>query len=112
MVQTLTVRSNSTVEINTGSSIYIYDGTVLTQELQDRLDAIESEISAEGISELHVERDTFREFEHVVKAGEVSSRAFGSTVSVENFDWIMGHVDAETPPPQVQGENTSEPELL
>jgi hypothetical protein len=97
MVQTLTVRSNGTAEINTGSNIHIYGDDVLTPELRNKIEAIEAEISAEGISELHVERDTFREFEHAVKADEVLSRPFGSTVSVEDFDWIIQHVDVEKP---------------
>jgi hypothetical protein len=114
MVQTLTVRSNGTAEINTGNWVHVQGDMILTQELQNKLEAIEAEISAEGISELHVERDTFREFEHAVKAGEVLNQPFGSTVSVEDFDWIMGHIDAEAsrPQPQDESENVSEPDLL
>ena len=97
MVQTLTVRSNGTAEINTGNWVHVQGEIILTQELQNRIEAIEAEISSAGISELHVERDTFREFEHAVKAGEVLSRPFGSTVSVEDFDWIIQHVDVEKP---------------
>jgi hypothetical protein len=120
MVQTLTVRTNGTAEINTGSNIHIYGEDVLTQELQNKIEAIEAEISAEGISELHVERDTFREFEHAVKAGEVLSQPFGATVSVEDFDWIMQHVDIEKPAQfaaeaaalQALAISQSEPDLL
>jgi hypothetical protein len=95
MVQTLTVRLNGTAEINTGANLHIHGETALTQELQYKLEAIEAAISDEGASELHVERDTFREFEHMVKAGKVHLRPFGSTVSVEDFDWVMAHVDVE-----------------
>jgi hypothetical protein len=93
MVQTLTVRLNGTAEINTGHYTHAEGEVALTQELQDKIEAIEATISAEGVFELHVERDTFREFEHAVKAGKVLDRAFGSTVSVQDFEWIMQHVD-------------------
>jgi hypothetical protein len=97
MVQTLTVRSNGTAEINTGNYVHVQGEIILTQELQSKIEDIEAEILAEGISEIHVERDTFREFEHAVKANEVLNMPFGSTVSVEDFDWIMQHVDVEKP---------------
>jgi hypothetical protein len=95
MVQTLTVWSNGAAEINTGTNSLRCDGVPLTAALQAKLDAIESAISAAGISQLHAEKDTFREFEHVVIAGEVAANDFGTTVSVADFDWIMQHVDAE-----------------
>jgi hypothetical protein len=120
MVQTLTVRSNGTAEINTGNWVHVQGEIILTQELQNRIEAIEAEISSAGISELHVERDTFREFEHAVKAGEVLGLPFGSTVSVEDFDWIMQHVDVEKPAKlaaeiaavEAFAQSQSEPDLL
>jgi hypothetical protein len=111
MIQTLTVWSNGVAEINTGTNILQCDGVLFTVELQDKLNEIESAISAAGISQLHVERDVFRKFEHAVKAGKVLDQPFGSTVSVDDFDWIMQHVDSENAhfrvldagdPPQVQ----------
>jgi len=95
MVQTLTVWSNGTAEINTGTDFLLCDGVPFTESLQAKLDAIESTISAAGISQLHVEKDTFREFEHAVTAGKVAANGFGTTVSSSDFDWIMQHVDAE-----------------
>jgi hypothetical protein len=68
MVQTLTVWSNGISEINTGTNFLLCNGIPFTTALQDKLDSIESTISAAGISQLHVEKDTFREFEHVVSA--------------------------------------------
>jgi hypothetical protein len=97
MVQTLTVRSNGTAEINTGNYTHVHGDRILTQELQEKIEAIEADISTSGASEIHIERDIFREFEHVVKAGEITNNPFGSTVSVEDFDWIMHHVDVEKP---------------
>ena len=95
MVQTLTVWSSGTAEINTGTNFLLCDGVPFTDALQVKLDAIESTISTSGISQLHVEKDTFREFEHAVTAGYVAANDFGTTVSSADFDWIMQHVDAE-----------------
>lgn len=95
MVQTLTVWSNGTAEINTGTNSMSCSGIPFTAALQDKLDTIESTISASGISQLHAEKDTFREFEHVVVGGSVTANAFGATVSAADFDWIMQHVDSE-----------------
>jgi hypothetical protein len=95
MVQTLTVWSNGTAEINTGTNFLLCDGVPFTDALQAKLDAIESTISAAGISQLHAEKDTFRAFEHAITAGEVAANAFGTTVSVADFEWIMQHVDSE-----------------
>jgi hypothetical protein len=95
MVQTLTVWSNGTAEINTGTNFLLCDGVPFTDALQAKLDAIESAISAAGISQLHAEKDTFREFEHAITAGEVAANDFGNTVSAADFDWIMQHVDDE-----------------
>jgi hypothetical protein len=95
MVQTLTVWSNGISEINTGTNFLLCNGIPFTTALQDKLDSIESTISAAGISQLHVEKDTFREFEHVVSAGVVSGNDFGTIVLSADFDWIMQHVDDE-----------------
>ena len=96
MVQTLTVWASGIFEINTGTNFLLCDGIPFTAALQEKLDAIASVISAAGISQLHVEKDTFREFEHAVAAGVVSGNDFGTTVLSSDFDWIMQHVDAET----------------
>jgi len=95
MVQTLTVWSSGTAEINTGTNFLSCDGVPFTEALQAKLDTIESTVSAAGVSQLHVEKDTFREFEHAVTAGEVAANDFGTTVSSADFDWIMQHVDSE-----------------
>jgi len=116
MVQTLTVWSNGTAEINTGTNIQLCDGVPFTDALQAKLEAIESAISAAGISQLHAEKDTFREFEHAVTAGEVAANDFGTTVSSADFDWIMQHVDAEYSAWLIaqneSAEESSEPEII
>jgi len=95
MVQTLTVWSSGTAEINTGTNFLLCNGVPFTEALQAKLEAIESTISAAGISQLHVEKDTFRQFEHAAVAGKISANDFGCTVSSADFEWIMQHVDAE-----------------
>lgn len=95
MVQTLTMWSNGTAEINTGSNFLLCNGISFTTALQAKLEEIEATFSAEGVSQLHAEKDTFRQFEHVVVAGEVTPHEFGTTVSDVDFNWIMQHVDAE-----------------
>jgi hypothetical protein len=95
MVQTLTVWSNGIAEINTGTGTLRLDGVASIGDLQVKLDAIESTISAAGISQLHVEKDTFRQFEHAITAGTVALNDFGTTVSSADFDLIMQYADAE-----------------
>ena len=110
MVQTLTVWFNGIAEINTGVNFLLCDGKPFSADLDAKIEEIEAKISADGISQLHVERDTFRQFEHAVKGGEVSNLPFGSTVSVADFDWIMRHIDAEMA--KLVIESGPEPELL
>jgi hypothetical protein len=94
MVQTINIRANGNVEINTGSATVGLD-FAYPQEISQRLDGIISVISAQGISELHCEKDTFRAFEHAVKGGSVTANDFGTTVSAEDFDLIMGSIIAQ-----------------
>jgi hypothetical protein len=112
MVQALTVWSNGTAEINTGTNSLRCDGFPFTEALQAKLNVIESTISAAGISQLHAERDTFREFEHAITAGEVAANEFGTTVSVADFEWIMQHVDDEIAAQVVVSEESSQPEII
>jgi hypothetical protein len=112
MVQTLTIWSNGNAEINTGSNFLSWEGGPFSVDLDAKIADIQAAIFAEGISQLHVERDTFRRFEHVVEATSVSLREFGKTVSVEDFDWIMLHVDAEIIAQAERFFGESEPELL
>jgi hypothetical protein len=95
MVQTLTVFSNGIAEINTGTNFLVCNNALLTQALQEKLDEIESVISAAGISQLHVEKDIFKSFEHAVTASGVTANDFGTTVSSGDFDWIIQNADIE-----------------
>lgn len=111
MVQRLTVWSNRAAEINTGTNFLLCDGVLRTDALQAKMDAIRSILSLAGIHQLHVERDTFREFEHVVAAGQVIAKDFGTTVSSADFDLIMQYADQEVVSQAAAfGDNTTTPE--
>lgn len=92
MVQTITARADGSVDINTGKN-FVSDGLSISNDLQTKLDEVVAALNASGGSEVHVEKDTFRQFEHIVIAGEVSDNDFGTTVSSADFDWIMNHID-------------------
>ena len=93
MVQTITAWADGSVDVNTGTNLTFGDGVDISNDLQTKFDAIVAALMASGGSELHVEKDTFRQFEHIVTAGEVSDNPFGTTVSSADFDWIMNHID-------------------
>lgn len=93
MVQTITARADGSVDVNTGTNFISGDGVDISNDLQTKFDAIVAALMASGGSELHAEKDTFREFEHIVTAGEVSNNPFGTTVSSVDFEWIMSHID-------------------
>lgn len=95
MIQTFTIWSNGHAEINTGQNVLLHDGVPISEYLDNKLEEILLLISSSGISQLHVERDEFRKFEHTVTAGKVASNDFGTTVSSADFDLIMQNVDAE-----------------
>jgi hypothetical protein len=95
MVQTLTINSDGTAEINTGKRVLISSDAILSDDIQAKLEAIEAVIGAAGISQLHAERNTFNEFEHAISGGSVTSNPFGTIVSAFDFDSLMQQVDAE-----------------
>jgi len=93
MVQTITIKSDGSVSVNTGSNFVQSDAFDLSIELQNKFDQIVSSVMSLGASELHSEKDQYREFEHIVVAGLVSKMNFGSTVSADDFEWIMSTID-------------------
>lgn len=93
MVQTITAHSDGSVDVNTGTNNVLGDGVSISNDLQEKFNQIVAALVASGNSELHVEKDTFRQFEHIVTGGEVANHPFGTTISSEDFDWIMGHID-------------------
>lgn len=91
MVQTLNIKQDGTFQINFGS--IVLEGSTndeyLPAQLLAKVREVESTITESGISELHVEKDTFKSFEHAVTAGKVSPFDFGTHVSEELFNGIM-----------------------
>lgn len=91
MVQTLNIKQDGTFQINFGS--IVLEGSTsdeyLPAQLLVKVREAEGIITEVGISELHVEKDTFRSFEHAVTAGKVRAYDFGTHVSEELFNGIM-----------------------
>lgn len=95
MVQTITAWSNGSYVINTGNLSTDGNGFTFSAELDQKISDLISAFSALGASEFHAEKDTFREFEHLVSGGDVSPGDFGTTLSASDFDWIMTKIDEE-----------------
>lgn len=95
MVQTITAFSDGTFSVNTGDDSSDLLDFVISTELQEKINQISSALSAVGGSEVHAEKDTFRQFEHLVVGGEVVGNDFGTTISEADFDWIINAVQSE-----------------
>lgn len=95
MVQTITMYASGEVSINTGTYSIDEPSGFGSVELDNKINAILAVMGSAGMSQLHAEKDTFRQFEHTVVGGEVIASAFGTTVSEADFTWITDTVDAE-----------------
>ena len=95
MTKTITAFSDGSVNVNTGKYFVHGDGVDISSQLQSKFDQIVVAIGALGCSELHSEKDDYRQFEHAVFAGSVQANDFGSVISASDFDWIMSHIDEE-----------------
>ena len=74
MTQVLNLKSNGSVEISfsTGNGInFGYDDILLPASVTAPLNSLWSYLTSEGLSEIHMERDTFRTFTHKTLAGLV-----------------------------------------
>ena len=89
MTEVLNVKSDGSLEIQTASNSFNGGEYVLPADLQALIDQVSASLSDVGGSEIHVERDTWRQFEHLVVAGEVLANDFGTTVSDADFSQIM-----------------------
>lgn len=91
MVQTVNMKADGIFEVNFGDSAI--NGTTsdefLPAQLLVKVRAIYDTITAAGISELHIEKDSFQEFEHARIAADTVSYDFGTNVSEEEFEAIM-----------------------
>ena len=95
MVQTITTFSDGTFSVNTGNDSSDLLDFVMSEGLQEKVNQISSALSAVGGSELHAEKDTFRQFEHIIVEGNVVGNDFGTTISEADFDWIISAVQSE-----------------
>lgn len=93
MPEVLNVKSDGRLEIQTESNIITHADYVLSADLQALIDQVSESLSNMGGSEIHIEKDTWRAFEHVVVAGEVGMNDFGTTVSDADFSQIMTLTD-------------------
>lgn len=91
MVQTVNVKSDGSFEVGFGNSSII--GTTsdefLPAQILVKMRAIHNTITAAGISELHIEKDSFQAFEHTRIAADTTSYDFGTNVTEEEFESIM-----------------------
>lgn len=91
MTQLINITSDGSFSIAFGSVNLL--GTTsddfLPAQLLVKMRAIQDRINEAGMSELHVEKDAFREFEHARIAADTVSYDFGTNVSEEEFEAIM-----------------------
>jgi hypothetical protein len=91
MVQTINMKADGSFEVNFGNAAVEgnTNDEVLPAPFLVRMQAIQDTINEAGISELHIEKDTFRTFAHTRKGVDVESHEFGTYVSEEEFASIM-----------------------
>ena len=91
MAQTVNVKSDGSFEVGFGNSSI--NGTTndefLPAQLLVKVRAIYDTLNEAGMSELHIEKDTFQSFEHVKKGSDVNVYDFGTHVTEEEFTAIM-----------------------
>ena len=89
MTQVVNLKSNGIVQIlfNTGNgSSFGYDDILLPASVTTHLNSLWSYLTSEGLSEVHMEQDTFRTFTHKVLAGLVEHT---DGISRPEFDIIQ-----------------------
>jgi len=94
MLQTITIRSDNSYEINTGSRATDQIIDSISADLSAKITSIVNSMLSDGIVEVHSEKDTWREFEHVRSASGVDVNDFGTIISSADFDWIVSTVDS------------------
>jgi len=93
MVQTITIRSDNSYDINTGSNSIDQSFDSFSVDLSSKITGVVNSMLSDGIFEVHSEKDTWRQFEHVRSASGVDANDFGTVISSADFDWIMSEVD-------------------
>ena len=91
MVQTVNMQSDGSFEINFGN-VAISGSTndeFLPAQLLVKVRTIHDAINEAGISQIHIEKDTFQTFEHARKGSELTAYDFGTHVTEEEFTDLM-----------------------
>lgn len=89
MPQTININASGQSTINFGGTAVLVDigGPVLPSDAGAILQDIYDDMSARGLSEVHLERNDSHSFRHDVKAGVVTET---SLTPLEDFDAVMG----------------------
>lgn len=91
MVQTINMKADGCFEVNFGSTSVLgsTNDEFLPAPFLARMKALQDTINEAGVSELHIEKDTFRTFAHTRKGADIEPHEFGTYVSEEEFASIM-----------------------
>jgi len=91
MVQTVNMQSDGSFNINFGNATVSGNTSdeFLPAQLLVKTRAIHDTINEAGISEIHIENDTFQSFEHARKGSDVNVYDFGTYVTEEEFTALM-----------------------
>lgn len=91
MVQTVNMQSDGSFTINFGN-VNVSGSTndeFLPAQLLVKTRDIHDTINGAGISEIHIENDTFQSFEHARTGSDVNVYDFGTHVTEEEFNALM-----------------------
>lgn len=91
MTQLINIKSDGTFSIAFGlvNLLGTTSDDFLPAQLLVKMRVLHDRINEVGISELHVEKDAFREFEHARVAADTITYDFGTNVTEEEFEAIM-----------------------
>lgn len=97
MPQVVHIKANGNYEfqMSSGEGFCETVYAVISSELQEKIDSVISMLNSLGANLIHVEKDDWREFEHIVIAGQVQANDFGTTISPSEFDAIIAAAQTE-----------------
>lgn len=113
MVQTITIRSDGSYDINTGQVAVDQSIDIFSADLSAKITGIVNTMLSDGIVEIHSEKDTWRQFEHARTSIEVDAYDFGTKISASDFDWIIAEVKTAVEQAELEAnEQDPEPEVI
>jgi len=91
MAQTINMQSDGNFVVNFGNSGVEGNANdlFLPAQILTKMRDIHDTVNQAGISELHVEKDSFQSFEHVKKGSDINVYDFGTYVTEEAFTDVM-----------------------